>query len=119
MQTRYLGASQAIAKDHAGPLAYTHFSAEGEIEFKAILFVPKRAPYNFMQNYWEKKSEIKLYVRRVSRRCHSTVDPARNVSVVGIGPFVRFWLLISSTNFFLVTSISSQVLLILMIFLST
>ncbi|KAF4658575.1 hypothetical protein FOZ61_005517 [Perkinsus olseni] len=55
----------AIAKDHMGPLAYTHFSAEGEIEFKAILFIPKKAPYNFMENYWEKKSEIKLYVRRV------------------------------------------------------
>ncbi|KAF4720143.1 hypothetical protein FOZ62_013313, partial [Perkinsus olseni] len=34
----------AIAKDHMGPLAYTHFSAEGEIEFKAILFIPKKAP---------------------------------------------------------------------------
>ncbi|KAF4746236.1 hypothetical protein FOZ63_014767, partial [Perkinsus olseni] len=55
----------AIAKDHMGPLAYTHFSAEGAIEFKAILFIPKKAPYNFMENYWEKKSEIKLYVRRV------------------------------------------------------
>merc|ERR1711939_257155 len=37
----------------------------GEIEFKSILFLPKKAPFDMMDNYWTKKSEVKLYVRRV------------------------------------------------------
>merc|ERR1712087_1072727 len=47
------------------PLAYTHFNAEGEIEFKSILFLPKKAPFDMMDNYWQKKAEVKLFVRRV------------------------------------------------------
>merc|ERR1712153_265113 len=53
------------SKDYLDPLAYTHFNAEGEIEFKSILFLPKKAPFDMMDNYWTKKSEVKLYVRRV------------------------------------------------------
>merc|ERR1712072_753162 len=40
-------------------------NAEGEIEFKSILFLPKKAPFDMMDNYWTKRSEVKLYVRRV------------------------------------------------------
>merc|ERR1711937_79339 len=43
----------------------THFNAEGEIEFKSVLFLPKKAPFDQMDNYWTKKAEVKLYVRRV------------------------------------------------------
>merc|ERR1712084_52077 len=39
--------------------------AEGEIEFKSILFLPKKAPMDMGDNYWTKKSEVKLFVRRV------------------------------------------------------
>jgi len=56
---------KGISKDYLDPLAYTHFNAEGEIEFKSILFLPKKAPFDMMDNYWQKKSEVKLYVRRV------------------------------------------------------
>merc|ERR1712178_1620 len=56
---------KSISKDYLDPLAYTHFNAEGEIEFKSILYVPKKAPFDMMDNYWTKKSEVKLYVRRV------------------------------------------------------
>merc|ERR1711937_304549 len=56
---------KTISKDYLDPLAYTHFSAEGEIEFKSILFLPKKAPFDMMDNYHTKKSEVKLYVRRV------------------------------------------------------
>merc|ERR1712183_163939 len=56
---------KGISKDYLDPLAYTHFNAEGEIEFKSILFLPKKAPFDMMDNYWTKKSEVKLYVRRV------------------------------------------------------
>merc|ERR1712113_502520 len=56
---------KSISKDYLVPLAYTHFNAEGEIEFKTILFLPKKAPMDMMDNYWTKKSEVKLFVRRV------------------------------------------------------
>lgn len=35
---------KTITKDHQNPLAHAHFSAEGEIEFKAILYVPSDPP---------------------------------------------------------------------------
>merc|ERR1712194_629549 len=35
------------------------------IEFKSILYLPKKAPFDMMDNYWSKKSEVKLFVRRV------------------------------------------------------
>merc|ERR1711935_610012 len=56
---------KTVSKDYLDPLAYTHFNAEGEIEFKSILFLPKKAPFDMMDNYHTKKSEVKLYVRRV------------------------------------------------------
>merc|ERR1712194_742163 len=56
---------KSISKDYLDPLAYTHFNAEGEIEFKSILYLPKKAPFDMMDNYGSKKSEVKLFVRRV------------------------------------------------------
>merc|ERR1719183_772655 len=56
---------KAVSKDYLEPLANTHFNAEGEIDFKSILFLPKKAPFDMMDNYWTKRSEVKLYVRRV------------------------------------------------------
>merc|ERR1711953_796860 len=56
---------KSISKDYLDPLAYTHFNAEGEIEFKSIPFLPKKAPFDMMDNYWTKKAEVKLFVRRV------------------------------------------------------
>lgn len=56
---------KAICKDYEEPLAYTHFTAEGNTEFRSILFVPKRAGHDVMDNYWKKKNDVKLYVRRV------------------------------------------------------
>ena len=56
---------KTISKDHQDPLAYNHFTAEGEIDFKAILYMPKEAPYDLFENYYGKSAALKLYVRRV------------------------------------------------------
>lgn len=56
---------KVITKDTEDPLAYSHFSAEGEIEFKAILYVPRTAPYDLFEDYHGVSSKLKLYVRRV------------------------------------------------------
>ncbi|KAB1270553.1 Endoplasmin [Camelus dromedarius] len=53
-------------KESDDPMAYIHFTAEGEVTFKSILFVPTSAPRGLFDEYGSKKSDyIKLYVRRV------------------------------------------------------
>ncbi|KAJ4967194.1 hypothetical protein NE237_019043 [Protea cynaroides] len=48
------------------PLAWSHFTAEGDVEFKAILFVPPKAPHDLYESYYNSnKANLKLYVRRV------------------------------------------------------
>lgn len=47
------------------PLAWSHFTAEGDVEFKAVLFVPPKAPHDLYESYYNSKSNLKLYVRRV------------------------------------------------------
>lgn len=56
---------KTITKDSNDPLAHTHFSAEGEIDFRAILFIPRSAPYDLFEDYYGVSSALKLYVRRV------------------------------------------------------
>ena len=56
---------KALSKDKSDPLTYSHFKAEGDVEFKAILFIPESAPPDMYDNYYGKASALKLYVRRV------------------------------------------------------
>jgi len=56
---------QSIAKDTKDPLTYTHFKAEGEVEFRSILYIPGSAPFDMFDNYYQKSTSIKMYVRRV------------------------------------------------------
>ncbi|KAL7689635.1 putative Heat shock protein Hsp90 family [Plasmopara halstedii] len=51
--------------DTTKPLTWIHFQAEGEIEFKSILYVPGQAPRDMYTRFEDKKADIKLYVRKV------------------------------------------------------
>lgn len=53
---------KSISKESSEPLAKIHFTAEGEVTFKSILFIPPTAPYDTFTNYGKKVDHIKVCV---------------------------------------------------------
>ncbi|NP_937853.1 endoplasmin precursor [Danio rerio] len=65
-EDEYTAFYKTFSRDTDEPLSHIHFTAEGEVTFKSILFVPASAPRGLFDEYGTKKNDfIKLFVRRV------------------------------------------------------
>ncbi|XP_046878790.1 endoplasmin [Hypomesus transpacificus] len=65
-EDEYKAFYKSFSKETEDPIAHIHFTAEGEVTFKSILFVPSTAPRGLFDEYGSKKNDyIKLFVRRV------------------------------------------------------
>jgi len=54
-----------LSKDWQDPAMYDHFKAEGAVNFKALIYLPKRPPQGFWESSGAKANALKLFVKRV------------------------------------------------------
>jgi HSP90 family molecular chaperone len=64
-QEEYEEFFKALFKETKPPMAYSHFKAEGDAEFKSIVFIPKSPPKKFLEPDAKIENNVKLYVRKV------------------------------------------------------
>merc|ERR1711871_1221778 len=63
--SEYQSFYKALSKDSSDPATWIHFKAEGEVEFKSILYIPTAAPHDQYDQYYSKQAQLRLYVRKV------------------------------------------------------
>eukprot|EP00296_Roombia_truncata_P007520 JP445958.1.p1 GENE.JP445958.1~~JP445958.1.p1 ORF type:complete len:843 (-),score=459.83 JP445958.1:346-2874(-) len=56
---------KALTKDFEDPLSHIHFTAEGEVEFRSILYIPSKPPADMFEKTNAQNNNVRLYVRRV------------------------------------------------------
>merc|ERR1712083_1069279 len=64
-EEEYFDFYKSLSKDNDDPAEKVHFVAEGEITFRSILYIPKKAPPGLYDRYHDKSTNIKLFVRKV------------------------------------------------------
>merc|ERR1711860_430361 len=61
-EEEYIDFYKSLSKDDEGPSEKVHFVAEGEITFRSILYIPKKAPPGIYDRFYDKATNIKLFV---------------------------------------------------------
>ena len=58
------------------PLSWMHFNVEGLVEFKALLYIPKKAPFDFYSKDYKKGLELYSHGVKIMDRSEDLLDDA-------------------------------------------